>query len=63
MTVSRSGIVTLSLNAPYGARCFLTGNFRDAMAKGKISLNAPYGARCFLTVALLLVAPRRCRRS
>ena len=37
-----------SLNAPYGARCFLTRNvgIRVACYDG---LNAPYGARCFLT--------------
>ena len=36
------------LNAPYGARCFLTHNSRarDGSLGG---LNAPYGARCFLT--------------
>ena len=39
-----------SLNAPYGARCFLT--FADTLDKetGAVSLNAPYGARCFLTL-------------
>ena len=40
----------LSLNAPFGARCFLTDNdtllFIDEI---HISLNAPFGARCFLT--------------
>ena len=38
------------LNAPYGARCFLT---RDAAGIASVALtqclNAPYGARCFLT--------------
>ncbi|EFF80528.1 hypothetical protein HMPREF0970_00534 [Schaalia odontolytica F0309] len=35
------------LNAPFGARCFLTGLLsRWAPATG---LNAPFGARCFLT--------------
>ena len=38
----------VSLNAPYGARCFLTflklGSIRE-----RLGLNAPYGARCFLT--------------
>ena len=38
------------LNAPYGARCFLTEQGRTAMRKlARISLNAPFGARCFLT--------------
>ena len=40
----------LRLNAPYGARCFLTtptvGRYGGAR---KYGLNAPYGARCFLT--------------
>ena len=38
----------LSLNAPYGARCFLTR--RNPFDYLTIQcLNAPYGARCFLT--------------
>ena len=36
------------LNAPYGARCFLTHGIRWAVPR-RMSLNAPYGARCFLT--------------
>ena len=38
------------LNAPYGARCFLTAG-EKVLVKGmkSKSLNAPYGARCFLT--------------
>jgi len=37
------------LNAPFGARCFLTINF-DALPDFKVArLNAPFGARCFLT--------------
>ena len=40
----------MSLNAPFGARCFLTfyqspGKIAEALD----SLNAPFGARCFLT--------------
>ena len=37
------------LNAPYGARCFLT--FQEGMLGYEFfeGLNAPYGARCFLT--------------
>ena len=38
----------LSLNAPYGARCFLTLR-RISSTRIFPSLNAPYGARCFLT--------------
>ena len=37
-----------SLNAPSGARCFLTVNTRTAGGI-LLSLNAPSGARCFLT--------------
>ena len=37
------------LNAPFGARCFLT-SLRDAILEfWPESLNAPFGARCFLT--------------
>ena len=36
------------LNAPYGARCFLT-QCRLLRSLMKRCLNAPYGARCFLT--------------
>ena len=39
----------LRLNAPYGARCFLTGAI-DTIIQELESLNAPYGARCFLTI-------------
>ena len=37
-----------SLNAPYGARCFLTERV-DEVRLIREGLNAPYGARCFLT--------------
>ena len=37
------------LNAPFGARCFLTCFGRFQRSPLKPSLNAPYGARCFLT--------------
>ena len=45
---AKKGLGDLGLNAPYGARCFLTemgilDNIDNA------GLNAPYGARCFLT--------------
>ena len=39
-----------SLNAPYGARCFLTDSHHDWNPCGVAGLNAPYGARCFLTL-------------
>ena len=37
------------LNAPYGARCFLTQERRSTRPTSRAGLNAPYGARCFLT--------------
>ena len=38
------------LNAPFGARCFMT-DFRSRMIwKSQSSLNAPFGARCFMTL-------------
>ena len=37
------------LNAPFGARCFMT-QFYSALDGGGVSgLNAPFGARCFMT--------------
>ena len=50
-------MLTLSLNAPYGARCFLTmaGFAQNAIAP--LGLNAPYGARCFLTADQLNLIP------
>ena len=36
------------LNAPFGARCFLTSITRMFAALVRC-LNAPFGARCFLT--------------
>ena len=45
--------LSMCLNAPYGAPCFLTW---IVAARGPIeqSLNAPYGAPCFLTVVPLV---------
>ena len=40
---------TLDLNAPYGARCFLTLRWWASALTPLTGLNAPYGARCFLT--------------
>ena len=38
------------LNAPFGARCFLTvTGTTGSHSSQPASLNAPYGARCFLT--------------
>ena len=49
-TVFGSTSVRDRLNAPYGARCFLTrSDPANAAPTVKASLNAPYGARCFLT--------------
>ena len=39
----------ISLNAPLGARCFLTSPQQSQTIPGVV-LNAPFGARCFLTV-------------
>ena len=41
-----------SLNAPYGARCFLTRLQMSVIEGERARLNAPYGARCFLTIGL-----------
>ena len=40
------------LNAPFGARCFLTKTIFQQARLTYISLNAPFGARCFLTAEL-----------
>ena len=42
-------IFDASLNAPFGARCFLT--LRRVIVDNRYvaCLNAPFGARCFLT--------------
>ena len=37
------------LNAPFGARCFLTDLAQTVTLIGFDGLNAPFGARCFLT--------------
>ena len=37
------------LNAPFGARCFLTQESRPGEPPPIPGLNAPFGARCFLT--------------
>ena len=39
------------LNAPFGARCFLTRDHNHRGIVGPMGLNAPFGARCFLTTA------------
>ena len=39
----------VGLNAPYGARCFLTSIVNTWYGYQQVCLNAPYGARCFLT--------------
>ena len=38
----------LGLNAPFGARCFLT-TIEINIKSAEVGLNAPFGARCFLT--------------
>ena len=37
------------LNAPFGARCFLTEQLDTLHDFPFLRLNAPFGARCFLT--------------
>ena len=44
-----SAMREVGLNAPYGARCFLTLRRRPAALAICAGFNAPYGARCFLT--------------
>ena len=39
------------LNAPFGARCFLTRSPSCLTLPWLTRLNAPFGARCFLTAA------------
>ena len=43
------GLIASRLNAPFGARCFLTSAKMNASKDSTKSLNAPFGARCFLT--------------
>ena len=38
------------LNAPSGARCFLTRRYFMEAGRLPSGLNAPFGARCFLTM-------------
>ena len=40
---------TQCLNAPFGARCFLTAEAVGVAVTDLKGLNAPFGARCFLT--------------
>ena len=56
MNLGFNSVSEVGLNAPYGARCFLT--YGTSMNNQPIlRLNAPYGARCFLTSSTL-IAPR-----
>ena len=45
----KARLLNSGLNAPYGARCFLTREVARDHNRQRPSLNAPYGARCFLT--------------
>ena len=47
----------MGLNAPFGARCFLTDKKAAEKDLPTGCLNAPFGARCFLTRAH---GPPRC---
>ena len=44
-----------SLSAPFGARCFLTGNAKTPTIANYEGLNSPFGARCFLTGGLMTI--------
>ena len=44
---------TCRLNAPFGARCFLTHLHNLYRYVRYVGLNAPFGARCFLTLKQL----------
>ena len=52
-------VIVPSLNAPFGARCFLTGKRRSTKERIYRSLNAPFGARCFLILLLMISKPAR----
>ena len=41
--------VRTRLNAPFGARWFMTGATATSTTPGFEGLNTPYGARCFMT--------------
>ena len=41
--------ILVGLNAPFGARCFLTFRRVTETHSSRSGLNAPFGARCFLT--------------
>ena len=58
-TVFGSTSVRDRLNAPYGARCFLTKVVQIGWHKWDKGLNAPYGARCFLTQPRTPRSPRK----
>ena len=45
------------LNAPFGARCFLTRVGDTQPTVNTRRLNAPFGARCFLTTSNEQVKP------
>ena len=45
-------MVDEDLNAPFGARCFLTKVMSEITKQREMGgLNAPFGARCFLTMS------------
>ena len=50
LTITIRILVRLSLNAPCGARCFLTSARYLSHVASVERLNAPFGARCFLTI-------------
>ena len=52
------------LNAPFGARCFMTYKKKMVDTLGKeTGLNAPFGARCFMTCSRCVILAGRFYRS
>ena len=47
------------LNAPFGARCFLTQKIDEEAYRKVLRLKAPFGARCFLTARYQALATIR----
>ena len=54
MRMDMSSELFTGLNAPFGARCFLTGRLQVRWHRAQ-GLNAPFGARCFLTRGLAFI--------
>ena len=55
--------MTHGLNAPFGARCFLTWKVDPGVEYTITGLNAPFGARCFLTAGAMDLAAQQIMES